>query len=74
MRAEDLGITGSSCYYEEYEKLVGFGYRGLSLDDMVGHSRYEHRPGTWQCNYCGTSHWVKHEELQCKKCGGPRDV
>ena len=32
------------------------------------------RPDTWQCNYCGTSHWVEDRELQCKKCGGPRDV
>lgn len=31
-------------------------------------------PGTWQCNYCGTSHWVEDRELQCGKCGGPRDV
>ena len=32
------------------------------------------RSDTWQCNYCGTSHWVEDRELQCKKCGGPRDV
>ena len=32
------------------------------------------RPDTWQCNYCGTSHWVENRELQCKKCGGPREV
>ena len=35
---------------------------------------WEEPEDTWQCNYCGTKHWIEDKQLQCSKCGGPRDV
>lgn len=29
-------------------------------------------PDTWQCDYCGSKHWIENKELNCEKCGAPR--
>jgi len=36
-------------------------------------STWDEQPKIWKCVYCGAQHWIKDEELQCKKCGAPRD-
>jgi len=35
---------------------------------------WEEPEDTWQCEYCGTKHWIEDKQLQCSKCGGPRDI
>lgn len=63
---------------EEYIKYVDTTGSALFpvIDDPIYHLAQYSPIGsdTWQCDYCGTSYWVKKEELQCKKCGAPRDV
>ena len=64
---EELGITGSAEYYRAITSSVL-----PTTDEYV-----EFLPSklyTWQCSYCGTNHWIEDRQLQCSKCGGPRDV
>jgi hypothetical protein len=36
-------------------------------------STWDDQPKIWGCIYCGAKHWIKNEELQCRKCGAPRE-
>ena len=75
MRTEYSGITGTSVYID----ITGSAGGSFSSADF----EYSWEPlntpwsapdDTWQCNYCGTAHWIEDRQLQCSKCGGPRDV
>ena len=69
MRTE-YGTTGSAVFsgLDEYIN-TGWSERSIPYGGWP-----ETATDTWKCDYCGTSHWVKKEELQCKQCGAPRDI
>lgn len=77
MRTE-YGGTGSSVYID----ITGSSAVVAALGEYYADTQPQgfldvgviHEANTWQCNYCGTSHWVEDKELQCGKCGGPRDA
>jgi len=62
--------TGTSINLPDFSTMT------ITVDDPIYHlAQYEDRePDTWQCAYCGTSHWVEDRQLQCRQCGAPREV
>ena len=59
--------TGTSSFLPTTSDVV---FRGI--DEYV--EFLPSKPDIWQCSYCGTKHWIEDRQLQCSKCGGPRDV
>lgn len=79
MRTEPNRYFSTEYYWYDADTVLAitgsFGYDSSVLTDLgeyVGVRFAE--PDTWQCNYCGTSHWIENKELQCQKCGAPRDI
>ena len=69
-------IDHSGSYRTEYE----YGSTGTSWPPEHSYERCAILPvldeclDTWQCSYCGSKYWIEDRQLQCSKCGGPRDV
>ena len=78
------GTTITVGYTPTYSWSTGTAYYpdGMPfIGDMVFRGTEEYlspalhgQPDTWQCQYCGTKHWVEDRELSCRKCGAPRDI
>ena len=65
----EYGSTGSSYVPEHSSRHDVF----PGLDEYVA-TGWSKGLDTWQCSYCGSKYWIEDRQLQCSKCGGPRDV
>lgn len=71
MRIE-YGATGTSYYVKDYPTgTVSFwGVEESALKDRgVWDGPPMPEPKIWNCEYCGSKHWIKDKRLQCQKCG-----
>jgi len=66
--------TGTSVVYDITRVYDVTGSAMFSGLDEYINTGYSSESDTWRCGYCGTSHWIENKELQCQKCGAPRDV
>ena len=73
LTADTLCLTGTSIT-ADYCGDAEFYWTNDQRGDAAWQPKtYDDQPKIWKCIYCGAQHWIKDEELQCKKCGAPRE-